>query len=469
MTIKSRFIGMVLAVIIIPVVSVIFIPTYFYLRSPHRVLMKGWKEISKSENFPIGKTESNELYKQLRYMPPDMEIAVFTVNGTILLSSIPELPAQQGIASSKVWETIASTRDEYFYQVMAPFAPTGTDENDILIEDILIVSRALREDIQNRKTRNRYFFLLPTIFMSIFSLVFIVSVIYIARAIFSSISVLDKKTKQIADGNLNTSLLELGLEAGVNKKPAKTDEIINLTKNLEKMRLKLLENEQRRTKFIMGISHDLRTPVAVIKGYTEALADDVMSNPADIKKSLDIISAKSSQLETMIDSLINFVKLSNNEWQQKLENVNLLSFIQEFAKSAEITGSLYKRTIKYDIDISPDIKVPMDRQLMQRTLENLSMNAFRYSKDGDSISIGAKENQNGAILITISDTGRGILEKDLPHIFDLFYRGTTSRREEGMGIGLAVVKQIIDLHGWQITVSSEEGKGTTFTIIIPNL
>ena len=108
----------------------------------------------------------------------------------------------------------------------------------------------------------------------------------------------------------------------------------------------------------------------------------------------------------------------------------------------------------------------MDKQLFSRALENLLSNAIRYSKAGDEIAISASETSD-AYIVSVSDTGIGIAEKELDHIFDMFYRATDSRREEGMGIGLSVVKSIVDTHGWTIGVASEAGKGSTFTITIP--
>lgn len=416
--------------------------------------MRGWRELVKTNVLPLNENEREQLLRQIRRMPPDMEIAIISNNSTILLSTIPELPAQNSIAPIKIWELISSTRDLYFYQLMAPFSPSNEGQ------EIIVLSRALRtERLKQKPSMNRFQIYWPFIFLIIFSVTFIIAIIYIAYIIFTSISILDKKIQLIAEGDLSVSLLD------ENENKRKSNEIIRLSKNLEKMRLTLLDNEQRRTRFIMGVSHDLRTPVAVIKGYTEAIADDVMNNPDDIKKSLGIISTKTNQLETMIDSLINFVKLSNTEWKQKLETVCLFSELEELAKSAENMGTVFNRNVSCSINIPNDIKVPMDKQLFNRAFENLLNNAIRYTKEGDDISLTAVMQENSNIAeISVSDTGIGISEEDLDHIFDLFYRGTSSRREEGMGIGLSVVKQIVDSHGWKIDVKSQLGKGTTFTI-----
>ncbi|MBQ9238555.1 MAG: sensor histidine kinase [Treponema sp.] len=108
----------------------------------------------------------------------------------------------------------------------------------------------------------------------------------------------------------------------------------------------------------------------------------------------------------------------------------------------------------------------MDRQLFERALENIFGNALRYTDEGDDIIIRVTDGDR-AILVSVADTGHGIAEEQRSHIFDLFYRGTASRREEGFGIGLSVVKQVIDSHGWTIAVDSEPGAGTVFTISIP--
>ena len=148
-----------------------------------------------------------------------------------------------------------------------------------------------------------------------------------------------------------------------------------------------------------------------------------------------------------------------------------MPIIKDFAHTAEMTGTVYKRNITTAINLRACIKIQVDKMLFSRALENIFSNALRYTKDGDSISITAEETtdakNNKKVVIAISDTGIGIEKDDLSHIFDLFYRGTNSRREQGMGIGLSVVKNIIDTHGWNIHVDSDRGIGTIFRIEIP--
>jgi len=130
------------------------------------------------------------------------------------------------------------------------------------------------------------------------------------------------------------------------------------------------------------------------------------------------------------------------------------------------TGTIFKRNVKTSINISTETKIAFDKDLLYRALENLYSNALRYTEDGATIYLNAEESAS-EIRLTIEDTGIGIDQKDVQYIFDMFYRATNSRREAGFGIGLNVVKNIIETHGWKIDVKSQKGVGTSFIIVIP--
>ena len=216
----------------------------------------------------------------------------------------------------------------------------------------------------------------------------------------------------------------------------------------------------------MGISHDLRTPVSVIKGYTEAISDGVLTSQEEVKNAMELIQAKTEQLETMIDTLISFTKMNSTEIRQSMKTQSITDFITEIIKEEQTTGNVFNRNIITNINFDRNVLVPFDRQLVTRVFENLFNNAMRYTQNDDTITLDAQIQDNN-VIYKISDTGCGIEEKDLKNIFDMFYRGTNSRREEGMGIGLSVVKNIIDTHGWSIEVDSKKNEGTCFTIKIP--
>lgn len=302
-------------------------------------------------------------------------------------------------------------------------------------------------------------FIIIGIITFIFELLIILFTLHLSKTIQKSIKFLQNSTKKLADGEVNDSLERRKSNRGAN-------EITDLIVNLEKMRLTLRENEERRNKLIMGISHDLRTPVAVIKGYSEAIADGVITDPEEIQKTVQIMLSKSEQLENMINTLINYVKLNSQTWKKNLVNQPIEPMLSSFINSSVGTGTIFKRNVKGSINISKDISLPYDSELVQRALENLYSNALRYTNEGDEINLTAEETDS-EIIVKIEDSGIGMDKKDQQYIFDMFYRASTSRREAGYGIGLSVVKNIIDIHGWKIDVESQKGVGTTFIIKIP--
>ena len=169
----------------------------------------------------------------------------------------------------------------------------------------------------------------------------------------------------------------------------------------------------------------------------------------------------------MINTLINYMKLNDNDIREQLIPSSISRLIIDFSKEAEITGTIYKRKVVSKIDLPVDIEIPLDKNLVNRAFENIFSNAIRYTEEGNQITLISFIDEENNIVFKIQDDGIGIAKKDLDHIFELFYRGTNSRREEGMGIGLSVVKNIIDTHQWKINVESEKNKGTTFIIKIP--
>ena len=365
---------------------------------------------------------------------------------------MPEIEVGTIIKREDISNSAIESSDKYYYQ-FSRLPSFGSD--------ILLVTRLSLERIQNEKKTKHYLkILFAVIVITIISLIII---FFISKQIFEGLNEIEKSSFQLAEGDFNKPITQ-------NIDLANSNEFTRIMVSLEKMRCTLMEMQTSKNHFITGISHDLRTPVAVIKGYTEAIMDDVITEPADIKKSMDLIEHKTTQLEEMINTLINFVKLNNTEIKEKLVPQSITSLIKTFAKYVEITGQVFKRRVHTDIQILKDIKVPLNDQLVHRSFENLFSNAIRYTKEDDLIEVIAytvESKDHNYIILQIKDSGSGIEKKDLDYIFDMFYRGTNSRQEEGMGIGLSVVKSIMDTHGWEISVESQPGKGTCFIIRIP--
>lgn len=453
MKIKKQFAILTTLIISIPILCSAFILIHTYMHSPNRYLMQGSANLNTNTFSLLSDKEKYKLENSLKMLPQEVEALLYRLSDRkILYSTIPEIKTGSYIPREEIWHFISETNDEYFYQF---------SRKSYSSEQTVLLTRLAIQNI-NTEQKTRYFLriLLIIILMTIFCLI---NIFFISKAIFEGLGKIENSSSQMAEGKLNKSISS-------QTKTSRTNEFTSIMNSLEKMRIELLESQASKNRFITGISHDLRTPVAVIKGYSEAIKDDVISDSKEIKKTMELIDQKTSQLEGMIDTLLNFIKLNNTEIKEKLVRNSITKLINDFSKYAEITGKVFKRNVSSNINITKDIKVPLNAQLVYRSFENLFSNAIRYTKDGDKIELIAYEDPDDkhSLIFKIKDSGYGIDKKDLDYIFDLFYRGTNSRQEEGMGVGLAVVKNIMYTHGWKIFVESEKDKGTCFTIVIPH-
>ncbi len=431
----------------IPLACIVFVCVNYYMRTQKSTLLRGYEQVKKLDSSNMTDQDYKIFKRNVQLLPKTVETAlVDNFTGLVITSSIPELPTNALVSQWELYLIMGSNSDKYFYQ----FTTLRTSTLDSIM-----ITRVPRE--KGPPSRNQI--LITTLYI-LLSLIVCISIIIIVRlsvTINKSINEIDNETKAIAGGDL-TKKIEF--------KGKKANEITSISESLEKMRVSLVEAQNQKSKFIMGISHDLRTPVAVIKGYTEAISDGVITGQEDINNAMSLITEKSNQLENMIDTLINFTKMNSVEIRESMKTQSITDFISEIINEEKTTGGVFKRNIITQIDFDRDIQVPFDKMLTRRVFENLFNNALRYTNDGDTITLKSYISEN-SLIYQISDTGIGIEEKDLKNIFNMFYRGTNSRREEGMGIGLSVVQNIIETHGWKIDVESKKDQGTSFTITIP--
>ena len=451
MKLKNQFLILSTLIISIPILSSVFILIHTYMHSPNRYLMKGSQMLSKTDLPSISEQDIYNIEISLKMLPQEVEAVLFrTSDRKIIYSTIPEIKIDDYMDRSEVLSFVSETSNNYYYQF----------SKMVYNQDILVLTRLPIANKNTEKNTKTYLkILLLIIAITISSLILI---LFISKAIFEGLNKIERSSFQLAEGKLDKPIASETANSHNN-------EFNNIMNSLEKMRQELIENQESKNRFIMGISHDLRTPVAVIKGYSEAIMDNVITDKDEMKDSMELIEQKTTQLEGMIDTLINFMKLNNVEIKEKLVPHSITKLITDFAKYAEVTGKVFKRNVRTNINID-EIKVPLNKQLIQRSFENLLSNAIRYTDENDLIEISAfnkQENNKKSIILKIQDSGYGIDKKDLDYIFDIFYRGTNSRQEEGMGIGLAVVKSIMDTHGWTISVESQKKKGSCFTITIP--
>jgi signal transduction histidine kinase len=241
------------------------------------------------------------------------------------------------------------------------------------------------------------------------------------------------------------------------------DEIGQLAKSFNYMVKELHNTEQMRKDFVANVSHELQSPLAAIKGMTIALKDEAVK-PEEGKLYLEQILLESERLSGLTKQLLNLSILEANKSPYKPKHYPL---DRQLRNQLVAMQSLWtERNLEIDFDI-PKLDVFADESLMNQVWSNLYSNAIKYNFDYGKISVRGYD-QGNHVEIFISNTGYGIPKKDIPHIFERFYRGEKAhtRASESYGLGLAVVKRIIDLHNGSISVDSAEGEETTFRICL---
>ena len=230
--------------------------------------------------------------------------------------------------------------------------------------------------------------------------------------------------------------------------------------------------ERERRNFVSNVSHELRTPLTSIKSYTEALVDGAWENKEIAPGFLNVIETETDRMMRMITDLLNLSRMDQNRFGLEKEFINMNELVVHIVNRFEmVLQSEPYRDKNYRIltDITQrDLWVELDQDKITQVLDNIINNAIKYSPDGGRIIIRLMETHTD-IIVSVSDEGLGIARKDIPHLFDRFYRvdKARSRAMGGSGLGLAIAQEVVQLHGGKIWVNSIENKGSTFFVSLP--
>lgn len=241
-------------------------------------------------------------------------------------------------------------------------------------------------------------------------------------------------------------------------------ELETLIESIKRLGLGLEEQEELRKRLMSDIAHELRNPLAIIKSHLEAFEDGVWEPTGErIKLTVDEID-RLSKMISEIEKLTSIENAGNGFMPRATDLSNL-------AETAAVNFDALYRSKSVDLkrEIEADVFMAADEARIRQAVENLLSNALRYTDRGGSVIISLKRSGD-SVSIKVRDTGIGISEKDLPYIFERFYRTDKSRTRSsgGLGIGLAITKAIVEAHGGRITAESREGEGSTFTITLPS-
>lgn len=224
--------------------------------------------------------------------------------------------------------------------------------------------------------------------------------------------------------------------------------------------------EKIRRDFVANVSHELRTPISSIMGYTETLLDGALRDKDNVEDFLRIIHSDSERLAKLIDDVLDLAKIESDNLNLVLKPCSIKKIVQRIVSGLETRAKA--KSLKININISDNMAAIMaDENRIAQVLVNLIENALKYTESGE-ICVLAEEEKN-FLRIIVSDTGMGIPEKDIPRLFERFYRVDKAHSKElgGTGLGLSIVKHIVHAHNGEVSVQSRQGKGSSFSFTIP--
>ena len=288
--------------------------------------------------------------------------------------------------------------------------------------------------------------------------------LWIYRSIAAPLVKIRRATQNIKEGNLDFVLEVEG-----------ADEFSELCRDFEEMRRRLKESAEEKIvldkenkELISNISHDLKTPITAVKGYVEGIMDGVADTPEKMDRYVRIIYNKTNEMDHLINELTFYSKIDTNRIPYVFSKLNVDDY---FADCAEEVGlELETRGIQlyYANYVDKDVLVIADGEQIRRVIYNIVSNAIKYmDKEKGVIQIRVKD-VGDFIQVEIEDNGKGIAAKDLPNIFDRFYRTDVSRNSSkgGSGIGLSIVRKILEDHGGKVWATSREGIGTIMYFVL---
>ena len=223
-----------------------------------------------------------------------------------------------------------------------------------------------------------------------------------------------------------------------------------------------VDYRESRRLFSAAVSHELRTPLQRIVGLVDTLA--LPLSEAERSEVVHTAEAEVERMRELIDEMLLLAALDRGEIALAEGDCDAGEIVRRVAVARQARARQGAQTI--EVDVAPELRVPMAERLLEVMVGNVVDNALRYAGEGASVAVSVR-GRAGEVEISISDTGVGIAPEHLPHVFERFFRGEASRTSAGSGLGLAIVKHIVEAHGGRATIASTEGEGTTLRLLLP--
>ncbi len=289
-------------------------------------------------------------------------------------------------------------------------------------------------------------------------------VLWIYRSIAVPLVKLKKATQNIKEGNLDFVLEVEG-----------KDEFSQLCQDFEEMRKRLKESTEEKIlmdkenkELISNISHDLKTPITAVKGYVEGIMDGVADTPEKMDRYVRTIYNKTNEMDHLINELTFYSKIDTNRIPYTFSKLNVEDYFSDCAEELGLEMETRGIELVYANYVEKDVQVIADGEQIRRVIHNIVSNAIKYMEKPKGIIQLRVKDVGDFIQVEIEDNGKGIAAKDLPYIFDRFYRTDVSRNSSkgGSGIGLSIVKKIMEDHGGKVWATSRLGIGTIMYFVL---
>lgn len=351
----------------------------------------------------------------------------------------------------------ASTIIEYDFRIFPNF-PTLFETGSVIFSDETLIYYAIKSELSEHTNTLEATFPIGFVLCFVLIVSSIRSASKMANKHLKPIKVMTEQVKDMSGNNLSTRLNVSGTK----------DELKDLALTFNQMLNDIQKSYEREKQFVSDASHELRTPIAVIKGYAGMLNRWGKDDPAILEESIHAILSETDNMHSLVESLLFIAR--NDKGALKMDKVpfSFTELFTEIVKETRLIDS--QHDISETIDQNLSIHGSSDK--LKQALRIFIDNSIKYTPDGGKISLSLRQSENHAIVV-ISDDGIGISKEDLPHIFDRFYRADKSRtkmkenQHGGTGLGLSIAKIIIEQHGGKIHVDSAIDEGTTFTLFLP--
>ncbi|PFE03284.1 sensor histidine kinase [Bacillus cereus] len=308
----------------------------------------------------------------------------------------------------------------------------------------------IRPDIQQQFGEMRIFLAVLLGFIVVLSIIFIAIA---ARYIVRPIQTFTKATQKIASGEYDIELEE-----------GRKDEIGTLSTSFKKMTKSIKELDQMRQEFVSNVSHEFQSPLSSIQGFSKTLQSEKMTEE-ERKHYLQIIETESKRMSSLCKQLLTLASLDKEEKVLQIKEFDLQKQMKDVIFMLEWKWREKDIAVEFDV---PNVNIKGDENLLHQVWTNIFTNSIKFTDSGGTIAFAARELET-SVVISISDSGIGMGKEEVDRIFDRFYKVDTARARnvEGSGLGLSIVKKIVELHNGKISVESVKGEGTTFRIEIP--